>query len=170
MTRPALTQRASAAPAAPSASSVRPVYGGVPSMYALLNRYRHAGRYDVSVCRLWICGGAPLPRPVSDAFIGGHLARKCGLTHFHVGPGRRRLALLRRLLDEFEVKPEWLYPTHVERTESIVADQSKDGQKLMLDYLAATDSTGELPLDNPDMYARALESGRVPGRRSTTGR
>src|SRR5712691_12312115 len=59
---------------------------------------------------------------------------------------------------------------HVERTEFLIADQSKDAQDLMLDYLATTDATGELPLYNPDTNARALESGRVPGRRSTTGR
>jgi enoyl-CoA hydratase/carnithine racemase len=51
---------------------------------------------------------------------------------------------------------------HVERTEFLMADQSKDGQELMLDYLATTDATGELPLYDPDTYARALESGRVP--------
>jgi enoyl-CoA hydratase/carnithine racemase len=56
---------------------------------------------------------------------------------------------------------------HVERTEFLIADQSRDAQDLMLDYLAATESTGELPLYNPDTYARALKSGRVPGRRST---
>ena len=51
--------------------------------------------------------------------------------------------------------------------EFLIADQSKDAQELMLNYLATTDATGELPLYNPDTYARALESGRVPGRRST---
>jgi len=56
---------------------------------------------------------------------------------------------------------------HVERTEFLIADQSREAQDLMLDYLATTDATGELPLYNPDTYARALESGRVPGRRST---
>jgi beta-aspartyl-dipeptidase (metallo-type) len=61
-----------------------------------------------------------LARLASDAFIGGHLARKAGLTHFHVGPGARRLALLRRLVDDFDVKPEWLYPTHVERSEGLM--------------------------------------------------
>jgi enoyl-CoA hydratase/carnithine racemase len=55
---------------------------------------------------------------------------------------------------------------HVERTEFLVADQSKDGQELMLDYMETTDATGELPLYDPDTYSRALESGRVPGRRS----
>ena len=58
---------------------------------------------------------------------------------------------------------------HVERTEFLIADQSKDAQDLMLDYLATTEATGELPLYNPDTYTRALESGRVPGRRSTNG-
>ena len=58
---------------------------------------------------------------------------------------------------------------HVERTEFLIADQSKDAQDLMIDYLATTEATGELPLYNPDTYARALESGRVPGRRSPNG-
>ena len=53
-----------------------------------------------------------------------------------------------------------------ERAEFLMTDQSKDGQQLMVDYLAATDSTGELPLYSPDTYARALESGRVPGQPS----
>jgi beta-aspartyl-dipeptidase (metallo-type) len=66
----------------------------------------------------------PSPRELaklaSDAFIGGHLSGKAGLTHFHVGPGGKRLALLRQLIDEFDVKHEWLYPTHVERSEELM--------------------------------------------------
>jgi enoyl-CoA hydratase/carnithine racemase len=58
---------------------------------------------------------------------------------------------------------------HVERTEFLIADRSKEAQDLMLDYLATTDATGALPLYDRDTYARALESGRVPGRRSTDG-
>lgn len=53
---------------------------------------------------------------------------------------------------------------HVERTEFLVADRSKDAQDLMIDYLATTDSTGELPLYNPDTCARALQWGRVTTR------
>jgi enoyl-CoA hydratase/carnithine racemase len=59
---------------------------------------------------------------------------------------------------------------HVECTEFLMADQSKDGQELMRDYMETTDATGELPLYDPDTYARALESGRVPGRHSTHSR
>lgn len=63
----------------------------------------------------------PSPRElatvVTDTRMGGKLSRKAGVTHFHVGPGRRRLKCLEELLDaeEFAVRAEWLYPTHVER-------------------------------------------------------
>jgi enoyl-CoA hydratase/carnithine racemase len=58
---------------------------------------------------------------------------------------------------------------HVERTEFLQTDQSEDGQELMLDYLATTEATGELPLYRPDTYAQALAAGRVPGIGSTSG-
>lgn len=54
---------------------------------------------------------------------------------------------------------------HVERTETLLSFQSQDGQDVMTSYLAATDSTGELPIYNPDTYARALETGSLPGRK-----
>lgn len=53
---------------------------------------------------------------------------------------------------------------HVERAEFLVQDQSADGQRLMLDYLEATEATGELPLYDPDVYAQALATGSVPRR------
>ena len=58
---------------------------------------------------------------------------------------------------------------HVERTEFLGTGQSKDGQELMKNYIAATDSIGELPLYHGDTYARALDSGRVPGLGSING-
>jgi len=51
-----------------------------------------------------------------------------------------------------------------------MADQSEDAQELMLDYMETTAATGKLPLYDKNTYAQALESGRVPGRRSTKGR
>ena len=58
---------------------------------------------------------------------------------------------------------------HVERTEFLQTDQSVAGQELMLDYLAATETTGALPLYQPDTYAQALESGRVMRVGATNG-
>jgi beta-aspartyl-dipeptidase (metallo-type) len=63
-----------------------------------------------------------LARLVSEAYVGGMLSRKAGITHFHVGDGKRRLEPLRRLLDEYEVEPAWLYPTHVERSAALMEE------------------------------------------------
>lgn len=51
---------------------------------------------------------------------------------------------------------------HMERTEFLATDQSAEGQQLMLQYLADTESVGEPPLYHRDTYDRALELGRVP--------
>jgi beta-aspartyl-dipeptidase (metallo-type) len=61
-----------------------------------------------------------LAKLVTDAHVGGMLSGKAGVTHFHVGPSNQRLTLLRSLLREYDVRPEWLYPTHIERSEALV--------------------------------------------------
>ena len=63
-----------------------------------------------------------LARLVIDTHNGGMLAKKAGVTHFHVGSGEGRLRPLRILIDEFDIKPEWLYPTHVERSEALMLE------------------------------------------------
>ncbi|SDI17011.1 Enoyl-CoA hydratase/carnithine racemase [Actinokineospora alba] len=57
---------------------------------------------------------------------------------------------------------------HVERAEFLATALSTVGQGLMLDYMATTDATGELPLYSPGVYAEALEAGTVPGIRNGT--
>ncbi len=64
-----------------------------------------------------------LARLVIDTHNGGMLSKKAGVTHFHVGSGKQRLQPLRNLLEEFKViKPEWLYPTHITRSEELVKE------------------------------------------------
>jgi enoyl-CoA hydratase/carnithine racemase len=55
---------------------------------------------------------------------------------------------------------------HVERVEFLTRVLSTEGQQLMLDYMASTEATGELPLYDPDVYAEALETGYVPATRT----
>jgi beta-aspartyl-dipeptidase (metallo-type) len=77
-----------------------------------------------------------LARVVTDAATGGMLAGKCGVTHFHVGDGPMRLKLLRELLDEHDIDPRWLYPTHVQRTPELLreaVDLSKRGVHVDMD-------------------------------------
>ena len=63
-----------------------------------------------------------LVKLVTDAHIGGMLAKKAGITHFHIGEGKQRLKLLRQMVEEFEVDPAWFYITHVERSEALMRE------------------------------------------------
>jgi beta-aspartyl-dipeptidase (metallo-type) len=63
-----------------------------------------------------------LARLVSDAYVGGMLSKKAGVTHFHVGGREGRLTPLRALMDDFEVQPGTLYPTHIERSEALMRE------------------------------------------------
>lgn len=64
----------------------------------------------------------PLAHVVTEAMLGGMMSGKAGVTHFHVGPGKKRLALLHDLLDNYDVPPECLYPTHINRNEALIDD------------------------------------------------
>jgi beta-aspartyl-dipeptidase (metallo-type) len=63
-----------------------------------------------------------LAKIAHDAYDGGMLAGKCGLTHFHVGDHESRLAPLRNLIDKFSVRPCWLYATHIERSDALMKE------------------------------------------------
>jgi beta-aspartyl-dipeptidase (metallo-type) len=63
-----------------------------------------------------------LARLVTDAYVGGMLARKAGISHFHVGEGKQRLAQLREMVERFEIDPCCFYITHIERTEELMRE------------------------------------------------
>lgn len=59
---------------------------------------------------------------VHDAYVGGMLSKKAGRTHFHVGAGPKKLQILRDLIEKDDVNPEWLYPTHITRSEELMRE------------------------------------------------
>jgi beta-aspartyl-dipeptidase (metallo-type) len=63
-----------------------------------------------------------LARLVSDAYVGGMLSRKAGVTHFHVGDQKNRLKLLQQLVDDFHTPPHCIYASHVERNKKLFRD------------------------------------------------
>jgi beta-aspartyl-dipeptidase (metallo-type) len=75
-----------------------------------------AGEIAISDHRCTDPSARELARVVDDAHVAGLLSGKAGITHFHVGDKPKRLSLLREILDEFNVDPGSLYPTHIERT------------------------------------------------------
>jgi len=66
-----------------------------------------------------------IARLVSEARVGGMLAGKRGICHFHMGDGARGLDLLRRLLGETEIPPDQVIPTHVNRRAGLL-DEAAD--------------------------------------------
>lgn len=81
-----------------------------------------AGEIAISDLRATEPAPQELARLVSEAYTGGLMSGKAGVTHFHVGDGRGRLEPLRTLLDEYEVEARWLYPTHVERNAELMEE------------------------------------------------
>lgn len=81
-----------------------------------------AGEIAISDLRATEPAAGELARLVSDAYVGGLLSGKAGVTHLHVGNGKGRLSVLRTLLDEYDVEPSWLYPTHVERNQALMEE------------------------------------------------
>jgi beta-aspartyl-dipeptidase (metallo-type) len=63
-----------------------------------------------------------LAKLVRDTHVGGLLSGKAGVTHLHVGEEETRLDPLREIIATFQVKPEWLYPTHVQRNSRLLRE------------------------------------------------
>jgi beta-aspartyl-dipeptidase (metallo-type) len=79
---------------------------------------------------------AELARLVNEVRNGGLLASKAGVTHFHTGGNPTGLKLIRNLLDGCEVEPDCIYPTHVERSETLMleaVDLTKRGVTIDVD-------------------------------------
>jgi beta-aspartyl-dipeptidase (metallo-type) len=61
-----------------------------------------------------------LARIAHETYLAGKLANKAGRVHIHVGEGDARLSLLREVIKHNGVNPEWLYVTHISRSEKLM--------------------------------------------------
>jgi beta-aspartyl-dipeptidase (metallo-type) len=96
--------------------------GSVTNDMLLVAEVIGAGEVAISDARSTEPSNAELARLVRDAYVGGLLTGKSGITHFHVGASGRGLAPLRSLLEDYEIEPACLYPTHVERNEALMQE------------------------------------------------
>jgi beta-aspartyl-dipeptidase (metallo-type) len=81
-----------------------------------------AGEIAISDARSTDPTAQELARLVNDAYVGGMLSRKAGVTHFHVGETEGRLKLLHQLIDDFHTPPQCIYASHVERNKKLLRD------------------------------------------------
>jgi beta-aspartyl-dipeptidase (metallo-type) len=59
---------------------------------------------------------------ITEAYVGGMLSRKAGVTHVHVGEGDARLRPIADALDNFELDARAIYPTHVTRSPELPSE------------------------------------------------
>ncbi len=102
-----------------------------------------AGEIAISDARSTEPTDGELARLVRDAYVGGLLTGKSGVTHFHVGSGKKRLRSVRALLDEYEIEPSSLYPTHMDRSEELMLEAIELSHRGVTVDLDTVD--GELP-------------------------
>jgi len=109
-----------------------------------------------------------IERLVSEARVGGMLAGKRGICHFHVGDGRRGLEPLRRLLSETEIPPEQVIPTHVNRRRELLEEAAEYARMFdaPIDVTAFDDAPGDHELSAFNSVRWLLEQG-VPSERIT---
>jgi beta-aspartyl-dipeptidase (metallo-type) len=105
-----------------------------------------------------------LARLVHDAHVGGMLSGKVGLTHVHVGEGERRLRCIREVLDpqRFQVQAEWLYLTHVQRNEALLAEAlelAHEGVAVDFDVAAHDLAADLVVLDRESLEPRSVIAG-----------
>jgi beta-aspartyl-dipeptidase (metallo-type) len=100
----------------------RTLTGAVVDDLVLIDRVIGVGEVAINDLRASEPALQELARLMSEAITGGMVGGKAGVTHFHVGSGRHGLQLLRELLDQHEIAPQYIYPTHINRTDSLLAE------------------------------------------------
>jgi beta-aspartyl-dipeptidase (metallo-type) len=98
------------------------VMGSVREDIMFLEECIGAGEIAIADRRGTAPGARELAKLVTDAFVGGMLGKKAGVTHFHVGELEERLAVLREMVERFDVDPCWYYVTHVERSRELMRE------------------------------------------------
>jgi beta-aspartyl-dipeptidase (metallo-type) len=99
--------------------------GSVRRDMLLVEEVIGAGEIAISDLRGAQPSVAELARVVADAYVGGLLTGKAGVTHFHVGDEKRGLEPLRELIAHHDVDAGCLYPTHVERTPALLREAAE---------------------------------------------
>jgi beta-aspartyl-dipeptidase (metallo-type) len=103
----------------------RPLTRSIRDDVVLVDEIIGAGELAIADKRGAHFSARELARYASDCYVAGTFTGKAGLLHLHVGPSERRLKILREVLDHFDVEPSWFYPTHVSRSEALIAEAAE---------------------------------------------
>ena len=106
-----------------------------------------------------------LLRVAGDAYVGGMLAGKAGITHLHLGDGERGLSLVREALDRSELPPRVFHPTHVNRRKALTEEAFGLAERgVTIDVTAFAGEEAEDAWSAPEAIRRYLAAGLPPDR------
>ncbi len=80
------------------------------------------GEVAIADCRVPEPTPDQLARVIVDAYVGGTLTTKAGVSRIHVGPSPRRLAVIREMAERNDVQYDHLYFTHMDRSPELLKE------------------------------------------------
>ncbi len=101
---------------------VRTLTGSVMDDAILLEKVVGTGEIAISDHRSSQPTKEEFARIVADTRVGGILSGKAGLVNIHMGDGEEKLAFLRYVLENTQIPPTNMLPTHINRSCSLMED------------------------------------------------
>lgn len=101
---------------------VRTTTGSVRSDLVLIDKVIGAGEIAISDHRSSQPTFEEIARLAAECRVGGMLGGKAGVLHLHLGDGPRRLEMLFRLIEETEIPPTQVIPTHINRNPQLLEE------------------------------------------------
>lgn len=98
------------------------ITGSVRSDLILVDKVIGAGEIAISDHRSSQPTFTEIARLAAECRVGGMLGGKAGVLHLHVGDGPRKLGMIFKLIEETEIPPTQVIPTHVNRNSSLLEE------------------------------------------------
>lgn len=145
---------------------VRTLTGSIMDDLILLDRVVGTGEIAVADHRSSQPTKEEFAKIVADTRVGGILSAKAGLVNIHMGDGAEQLAFLRYVLENTQIPPTHMLPTHINRSISLMEEGIRYARELG-GYIDLTTSSDPDFLEPDEVKAStglrmALEAGVSP--------
>lgn len=131
---------------------VRTLTGSVMDDLILIDKVVGCGEIAISDHRSSQPTREEFTHIVGDTRVGGILSGKAGLVNIHMGDGPRMLSYLRYVIEETEIPPSNMLPTHINRSARLLKD-GIDYAKTMGGYVDLTTSSDPDFLEEDEVKA-----------------
>ncbi|MDO5551439.1 MAG: beta-aspartyl-peptidase, partial [Lachnospiraceae bacterium] len=145
---------------------VRTLTGSITDDIILLEKVVGTGEIAIADHRSSQPTREEFAKIVADTRVGGILSAKAGLVNIHMGDGKEGLAFLRYVLEQTQIPPSNMLPTHINRKLSLMQD-GIDYAKELGGYIDLTTSFDAEHLEPDEVKAStglkmALDAGVSP--------